>query len=339
MRVLVTGGAGYIGSHTCVELLLSGCEVLIVDNLSNANNNVLKRIERLAGKKVDFCKIDLRDTKSLISIFNHFRPETVIHFAGLKSVSESVLDPLKYYDTNVTGAISLLKAMDKVECKQIVFSSSATVYGEPQYLPYDENHPTEPINPYGISKLFVENLIRDWSSAGVQRYSIALRYFNPVGAHNSGMIGEDPNGTPNNLMPFVSQVAIGKRAFVNIFGNDYNTADGTGVRDYIHVSDLANAHLAAVKHLGSLKNFEFLNLGSGKGVTVLELIRSFEKVTGINIPKKFLNRREGDLPSFWASPRQAEKKINFSVKYNIDQMCHDTWKWQKNNPEGYNTKS
>ena len=271
MRVLVTGGAGYIGSHTCVELLEAGHEVLVIDNLCNSHEVALERVRRITNCELQFTNADIRDANALDNIFNTFKPEAVIHFAGLKAVSESVADPLLYYDINVGGSISLLAAMSKAGCNNIVFSSSATVYGKPKYLPYDEDHPTNPVNPYGSTKLVVEKIIKDWTIVDNKRKGTILRYFNPVGAHESGQIGEEPIGVPNNLMPYIAQVADGRRKYLNIFGNDYETADGTGARDYIHVVDLANAHISAINSKIS-DNFEVLNIGGGRSSTALELI-------------------------------------------------------------------
>ncbi len=282
MRVLVTGGAGYIGSHTCVELLEAGHEVFVVDNLCNGHEAALERVRGITNCELQFTNADIRDANALDKIFNTFKPEAVIHFAGLKAVGESVADPLKYYDVNVGGSISLLTAMSKAECNNIVFSSSATVYGKPQYLPYDEEHPTNPVNPYGRTKLIIENIISDWTKVDSKRKGTILRYFNPVGAHESGQIGEEPIGIPNNLMPYIAQVADGRREHLNIFGNDYETADGTGARDYIHVVDLALAHISALNQ-NKLDKFEVLNIGAGKSTTVLELIKSLKRYLALQL--------------------------------------------------------
>ena len=335
MRILVTGGAGYIGSHTCVELLKAGHEVCVIDNLCNGHEVALERVRGITNCELQFLNADIRDTNALNKIFGTFIPEAVIHFAGLKAVSESVADPVRYYDVNVGGSISLLEAMTKAECNNIVFSSSATVYGVPKYLPYDELHPTNPVNPYGRTKLIIEELIHDWVSIDKQRRGTSLRYFNPIGAHQSGKIGEDPHGTPNNLMPFVSQVASGKREYVQIFGSDYETRDGTGERDYIHVVDLADAHLKALYCQPNLKPFEVLNIGNGNRITVLELIDNFQRASGILINYEFSPRRDGDLPAFWADASTAFKKLGWEPQLSIIQMCKDTWHWQKNNPIGY----
>jgi len=335
MKVLVTGGAGYIGSHTCVELLKSGHDVLVIDNLSNGHELALKRVQNITNCELGFINADIRDVNSMKNIFAEFKPETVIHFAGLKAVSESVSEPLKYYNVNVDGSISLLMAMNNAGCNSIIFSSSATVYGDPHYLPYDELHPTNPVNPYGRTKLMIEDIISDWTKVNVSRKGTVLRYFNPVGAHESGQIGEEPIGIPNNLMPYLAQVAIGRRDHLNIFGTDYNTADGTGSRDYIHVVDLAIAHVAALNQK-KLNNFEVINIGGGKSTTVLDLLKSFEDISGIKIKSKYLPRREGDLPIFWADTSKALKKLNWQPERNIKKICEDTWQWHKNNPNGYN---
>jgi UDP-glucose 4-epimerase len=334
MRVLVTGGAGYIGSHTCVELLKAGHEVFVIDNLSNGHEVALERVRGITNCELQFINADIRDSNALSNIFNTYKPEAVIHFAGLKAVGDSVADPVKYYDVNVGGSISLLTAMSEAGCNNIVFSSSATVYGEPQYLPYDEAHPTNPVNPYGRTKLIIENMINDWIEVDLKRSGIILRYFNPVGAHESGQIGEEPIGIPNNLMPYIAQVADGRREHLNIFGNDYETADGTGARDYIHVVDLALAHTTVLKQ-NKLNKFEVLNIGGGAGTTVLELVKKFEETSGMTIKFKHLPRRDGDLAAFWADTSQATKKMNWRPERNIKKICEDTWRWHKHNPFGY----
>jgi UDP-glucose 4-epimerase len=335
MKVLVTGGAGYIGSHTCVELLESGHDVFVIDNLSNGHEVAIKRIRNITNCKLGFVNADIRNTNALDRIFAEFKPDAVIHFAGLKAVGESVVEPLTYYNVNVGGSISLLEAMDRAGCMNIIFSSSATVYGIPHYLPYDENHPTSPINPYGQTKLIVEQIIQDWVSVNEKRRGSSLRYFNPIGAHPSGQIGEDPQGLPNNLMPFISQVATGRREYLQIFGSDYETKDGTGARDYIHVQDLANAHVKTLYSQAKLQPFEVLNIGNGKAITVLELIKSFQCASGVSIKYKLSPRREGDLPAFWSNASLAFEKLAWKPRFKIDQMCKDTWRWQKNNTNGY----
>jgi UDP-glucose 4-epimerase len=334
MRVLVTGGAGYIGSHICVELLEAGHEVFVVDNLCNGHEAALERVRAITNRELQFMNVDIRNSNAVDKIFNIFKPEAVIHFAGLKAVGESVTDPLSYYDVNVGGSFSLLKATSKAECNNIVFSSSATVYGKPKYLPYDEEHSTYPVNPYGCTKLMIENIIKDWTSIDKERRGTILRYFNPVGAHESGQIGEDPIGVPNNLMPYIAQVADDRHEFLNIFGNDYETEDGTGARDYIHVVDLALAHTSALNK-NKLDRFEVLNIGSGKSTTVLELVSKFEDISDVTVKFKYLPRREGDLAAFWADPSKAYKTMRWKTERNIKNICEDTWRWHKLNPTGY----
>ena len=336
MKVLVTGGAGYIGSHTCIELLSAGHEVFVIDNFCNGHEVALERVQHISNCKLQFMNADIRDKNALDKIFNIFKPEAVIHFAGLKAVGESVTDPLMYYDVNVGGSISLLSAMSKAGCNNIVFSSSATVYGIPQYLPFDEMHPTNPTNPYGHTKLIIENIIKDWTNVDLKRQGTVLRYFNPVGAHESGQIGEEPIGIPNNLMPYIAQVADGRQDYLKIFGNDYDTIDGTGARDYIHVVDLSNAHINALNSK-ILNNFEILNVGGGKCTTVLELINFFELTSGVKIKYKFLPRRDGDVPASWANSLKASKKMDWQARRNIKQICQDTWRWHKHNPTGYDS--
>jgi len=334
MRVLVTGGAGYIGSHTCVELLKAGHEVFVVDNLCNGHEAALERVRNITNCDLRFTNADIRDANALNKIFNTFKPDSVIHFAGLKAVGESTADPIKYYDVNVGGSISLLTAMSKAECYNIVFSSSATVYGKPHYLPYNEKHPTDPVNTYGRTKLIVENIINDWTKIDEKRRGAVLRYFNPVGAHESGQIGEEPIGIPNNLMPYIAQVADGRRDHLNIFGNDYETIDGTGARDYIHVVDLALAHISALNK-NKLDRYEVLNIGAGKSTTVLELVSKFEDISSVPIELKYLPRREGDLASFWADSSKAFELMSWKTERNIKTICEDTWRWHKLNPTGY----
>ncbi|MDB4839261.1 UDP-glucose 4-epimerase GalE, partial [Amylibacter sp.] len=275
-----------------------------------------------------------RDSNALEKIFTTFKPEAVIHFAGLKSVGDSVAKPITYYDVNVVGSISLIKAMTEAKCNKIVFSSSATVYGNPEYLPYDEEHPTNPVNPYGRTKLMIEDIIKDWTKADANRKGIILRYFNPVGAHETGQIGEEPIGIPNNLMPYIAQVADGRRDYLNIFGNDYDTSDGTGARDYIHVVDLAQAHVSSINQK-KMNNFEVINIGTGKSTTVLALLKSFSDISGINIKFKYLPRRNGDIAASWADASKAYKNINWHSTKSIKDICEDTWRWQKKNPNGY----
>ena len=338
MKVLVTGGAGYIGSHTCVELLEAGHEVFVIDNLSNGHEAALERVRGITNCELQFMNADIRDANALDKVFKIFKPDSVIHFAGLKAVGESVTDPLMYYGVNVGGSISLLAAMTRAECNNIVFSSSATVYGEPQYLPYDELHPTNPVNPYGKTKLMIEEILRDWVEINSQKKATVLRYFNPVGAHKSGQIGEDPNGPPNNLMQYITQVAVGRRKCLNIYGNDYDTLDGTGARDYVHIFDLVAAHISALSKQEDFNKFEIINIVSGKTTTVLELLKSFENVSGILIDLKYLSWRSGDLAEFWADSSKASKLLSWNAKFSIDDICQDAWFWQKNNPDGYNIK-
>ena len=335
MRVMVTGGAGYIGSHTCLELLRSGHEVHVVDSLYNGHAEALERVRRLSNRDLGFTECDVRDASGLDEVFGKFKPEAVIHFAGLKAVGESVAEPARYYDVNIGGTAVLLGSMERAGCDGIVFSSSATVYGEPEYLPYDEAHPTKPVNPYGRTKLAAEELLRDWSSARDGRHAVALRYFNPVGADASGEIGEDPRGVPNNLMPYVAQVAVGRRATLQVFGSDYDTRDGTGERDYIHVTDLALAHVAAVERMGVLAHFEAINVGCGVGVSVMELVQEFRSVSGAEVPIQVVGRRSGDLPAFWADAGQAEDRLCWRASLTLREMCRDTWRWQSKNPNGF----
>lgn len=336
MKVLVTGGAGYIGSHTVLELLTQAHDVYILDNFSNSSPEAIRRVQLLADKSCTIINLDIRDTDKVISAFRQFNPDCVIHFAGLKSVGDSVRCPLEYYDCNFFGALSLLKAMDEVGCKNIIFSSSATVYGEPKYLPLDEKHPCSPSNPYGRTKLHIEEMLQDWVVTGIQKSAIILRYFNPVGAHSSGSIGENPLGIPNNLMPFIADVAIGKRPHINIFGNDYSTRDGTGERDYIHVVDLAQAHVAAI--LKRTEGFaEIFNIGTGSGTTVLELVEEFSKASGKDLDLKFVERRPGDVAIAVASVSKAKAfdGLGWVASRNIKDMCCDQWVWQSKNPNGY----
>ncbi|MCB1439763.1 MAG: UDP-glucose 4-epimerase GalE [Nitratireductor sp.] len=335
MKVLVTGGAGFIGSHTVVELLSEQHETLILDNYRNSSPEAVRRVRELSNGRVTAQEADILDTQNLSCIFAEFQPDAVIHFAGLKAVGESTMNPLLYYRQNIEGAISLLEAMDRNGCSDIVFSSSATVYGEPDYLPLDEAHPLRPANPYGKTKYFIEEMLRDWCAADKHKSAIALRYFNPVGAHASGRIGEDPNGIPNNLMPFISQVAVGKRERLKIFGNDYDTHDGTGVRDYIHVVDLARAHVAAVNALVRIDGFEPVNLGTGQGYSVLDVLHAFEKASGRTIAHAFAPRRPGDVAASYADPTRARQLLGWKAELGLDEMCISSWNWQRQNPDGY----
>lgn len=335
MNILVTGGAGYIGSHTCVELLQAGHEVIVVDNLSNSKYEAIKRVEEITKKKIQFHKVNILNKKDLSKIFSHHKIDSVIHFAGLKAVGESVEKPLSYYHNNVVGTITLCEVMKKHQVKNIIFSSSATVYGDPQSVPITENFPLSATNPYGRTKLMIEEILEDIIAADNEWNVVLLRYFNPVGAHSSGKIGEDPCGIPNNLMPFISQVAVGKRDRLQVFGNDYKTKDGTGVRDYIHVVDLAQGHLKALKKIDDNSGLNIYNLGTGKGYSVLEMIKAFQKATGKEILYNFVDRRAGDIAECFADPSLAEKELNWKAEYDIEKMCEDTWCWQSQNPEGY----
>lgn len=334
--VLVTGGAGYIGSHTCVELLSAGYDVVVVDNLSNSCREALRRVERISGRKLTALHVlDVRDKPGLGEVFAQHRIDAVIHFAALKAVGESVEQPLRYYDNNVNGAISLAHVMERAGVHRLVFSSSATVYGDPALVPINESFPTAPTNPYGWTKWMMERILGDLAHAQPQWRIVILRYFNPVGAHPSGLIGEDPNGIPNNLMPFVSQVAVGRRAEVSVFGNDYATPDGTGVRDYIHVMDLAAGHLRALESMDSLSSGACVNLGTGRGYSVLEVIEAFERASGRPIPYRIGPRRPGDIAACWADPELASRLLGWRAQRGLDEMCEDAWRWQSSNPSGF----
>lgn len=341
MRVLVTGGAGYIGTHTLVELLRAGHDAHVIDNLSNARPAALDRVRQLTNCDFGFTKADLRDAAALEALVAAFRPEAVIHFAGLKAVGESVSDPLGYFDNNVGGTIALLRALARSDCRRFVFSSSATVYGDPDYLPIDEAHPLRVSSPYGRTKLQIEEMLRDLAGSDPS-WSIAnLRYFNPVGAHPSGRIGEDPAGIPNNLMPFITQVAVGRRPALNVFGTDYDTPDGSGVRDYIHVTDLARAHLAAVDCTAGGeageegRGWEAFNLGTGQGTSVLEMARAFGRAAGREIPLVLAPRRPGDVASCYADPSKALSVLGWKAELDLAAMCASSWHWQSSNPAGY----
>ncbi len=329
MNILLTGGTGYIGSHTAVVLVGAGHKVVLFDNLSNSHRDVVDRLESISNQSIPFVEGDIRDTSILSKTINDFQIDAVIHFAGIKAVGESVEKPLEYFNNNVGGTISLLEAIQENEVNTLVFSSSATVYGEPQYLPIDENHPTSSANPYGRSKLHIEEMLQDVVASNSKLGVVCLRYFNPVGAHESGLIGESPHGIPNNLMPFVSQVAAGKRAKVNVFGDDYATVDGTGVRDYIHVLDLASGHLAAINFLASAKGWHAINLGTGLGSSVLEMISQFALASGRNIPYEVVSRRPGDVASCYASVEKAEKLLKWKATRDLKSMCSSAWKWQE----------
>ena len=333
--ILVTGGAGYIGSHTCVELLNAGHDVTVLDNFCNSQLEALERVQRITGKRPALVEGDIRDGKTLVQTLQRSRASAVIHFAGLKAVGESVEKPLAYYDNNVVGTMRLLQAMDECKVKTLVFSSSATVYGDPQQLPLSEQHPLSATNPYGQTKLVIENMLRDlYRSDPSWRLSI-LRYFNPVGAHSSGLIGEDPSGTPNNLMPFVAQVAVGRRDFLNVWGTDYATPDGTGVRDYIHVVDLALGHLKALERLQLYKECLAINLGTGVGYSVLDMVHAFEQASGKPIPYRIGPRRTGDIASCYADPSLALAMLGWRAERGLQDMCADAWHWQNSNPNGY----
>jgi UDP-glucose 4-epimerase len=335
LQILVTGGAGFIGSHTCVELLQAGYQVIVVDNLANSKQESLKRVQELAGKSLEFHKVDLLDQQALNSVFAGHSIDGVIHFAGFKAVGESVTIPLRYYHNNVTGTLSLCEVMKEHKVKNLVFSSSATVYGEPHQVPITEDFPLHATNPYGRTKLMIEEILRDLHRADGTWNIAILRYFNPVGAHPSGQIGEDPNGIPNNLLPYIAQVAVGKLPELHVFGNDYPTHDGTGVRDYIHVVDLAFGHLRALEKLASNPGVVAYNLATGQGYSVLEVIAAFEKASGKKIPYKIVGRRPGDVASSYADPTQAKIELGWSATRGIDAICADSWRWQSNHPNGY----
>ena len=338
MQILVTGGAGYIGSHTLIELHKAGYDFVVYDNLSNSSKESLKRVEKIINNNIIFEEGDIRDKVRLDEIFKKYSIESVIHFAGLKAVGESMEKPLSYYDNNIVGTLKLLEVMKENNCKKIVFSSSATVYGNPQEMPIKENFPIGgTTNPYGTSKYMLERILEDLYISDNSFKIAILRYFNPVGAYESGEIGEDPNGIPNNLMPFITQVAVGKREFLSIFGSDYDTADGTGVRDYIHVLDLAYGHVKAIDYLNKTAQKEPLkvNLGTGKGYSVLDMVKAFEKASGQKINYKLVDRRAGDIAKCYADPTTAKEILDWEAKKSIDDMCADSWRWQSNNPNGY----
>ena len=336
MSILVTGGAGYIGSHTCVELLDAGYEVVVVDNLSNASREAVNRVEQIAGRSLRFYEADVCDEGSCKRILSENPDvEAVIHFAAFKAVGESVSKPLAYYSNNLTGTLTLLRAMKRHGVSRFVFSSSATVYGDPASVPVREDFPTSATNPYGATKLFIERILHDIAAAKASFRVATLRYFNPIGAHRSGLIGEDPSGIPNNLVPYVAQVAVGKLDRVRVFGNDYPTKDGTGVRDYIHVVDLARGHVSALKYLDE-HNGEFVcNLGTGEGYSVLEVIAAFSRACGKEIPYELASRRPGDVAAVYADPGKAERMLGWRAEYDLDEMCADSWRWQQMNPDGY----
>ncbi len=337
--ILVTGGAGYIGSHTCVALLQAGWDVVVVDNLCNSSPQALDRVQEIAGRSLSFHQVDIRDQAALERILAQERPQAVIHFAGLKAVGESVGQPLEYYDNNVAGTLALLFTLRTAGVKTLVFSSSATVYGEPKTMPITEDCPLSATNPYGRSKLMIEEILRDLVRSDPTWKVALLRYFNPVGAHPSGRIGEDPQGIPNNLMPYIAQVAVGRRSHLQVFGGDYPTPDGTGMRDYIHVLDLAAGHLAALRALSTWTGAAPLtvNLGAGRGYSVLEMVRAFAVASGRPAPYEIVARRPGDIAACWADPTLAERLLGWKAELGIERMCEDTWRWQRLNPSGYGT--
>jgi len=337
MKILVTGGAGYIGSHTVILLIEAGYEIVIFDNFCNASKEAIKRVEKIVSKEVTTLEGDVRSRDDLHKVFNEHKIDAVIHFAGLKAVGESVEKPLKYYDNNVNGTAVLCEVMAEHNCKSIVFSSSATVYGDPHTTPIDESFPLSATNPYGRSKLFVEEILRDLYISDNSWKIVLLRYFNPVGAHESGTIGEDPNGIPNNLMPFIAQTAVGKREYLSIFGDDYNTHDGTGVRDYIHVMDLADGHVKAIDKIKDFTEVMTINLGTGKGYSVLDMLKAFEEASGKTVPYKIAPRRAGDIAKCFANPSYAKEILGWEAKKGIEEMCEDSWRWQSNNPNGYSS--
>ena len=337
MKVLVTGGAGFIGSHTVVELLNAGYEAVVADNLCNASEESLKRVEKITGKKVAFYKVDVRDRAAMEKIFADEKIDWVIHFAGLKAVGESCKKPVEYYDNNLVSTLVLLEVMRDAGCKNIVFSSSATVYGDPNELPIKETTPLNPTtNPYGTSKVMQEMMLKDVYAADNGWNIVLLRYFNPVGAHESGLIGEDPKGIPNNLLPYVAQVAIGKLKCVGVFGNDYDTPDGTGVRDYIHVVDLARGHVKALEKFKEEKSVRIYNLGTGHGYSVLQVVEAFSKACGKELPYEIKPRRAGDIATCYCNPAKAKAELGWEAEYGIEEMCADSWRWQSLNPNGYN---
>jgi len=336
MSILVTGGAGYIGSHTVIELQNAGYDVIVCDNLCNSSKKSLERVEQITGKSVKFYLADILDAEALTRIFEENTIDSVIHFAGLKAVGESVAKPWEYYNNNITGTLVLVDVMKKFGCKNIIFSSSATVYGDPAFIPITEECPKgQCTNPYGWTKSMLEQILTDIQKADKEWNVVLLRYFNPIGAHKSGLIGENPNGTPNNLMPYVTQVAVGKRPHLSVFGNDYDTHDGTGVRDYIHVVDLAKGHVAAVKKLEENAGLKLYNLGTGNGYSVLDIVKNFEAATGVKIPYVITERRPGDIATCYSNADLALKELGWKAENGIKEMCEDSWRWQKMNPNGF----
>ncbi len=337
MKILVTGGAGYIGSHTCIELIENGYEVIVIDNFCNSSVESLKRVEKITGKKVRLYEGDMADRELLKEIFEKENIDAVIHFAGLKAVGESVEKPLEYFINNISGTLVLLDVMKEKKVKNIIFSSSATVYGTPETVPIKEDFPLSVTNPYGRTKLMLEEILRDVYVSDHEWNIILLRYFNPIGAHESGLIGEDPNGIPNNLLPYITKVSIGELPFLRVFGNDYDTPDGTCIRDYIHVVDLAKGHVLAIKKLMEKVGVREYNLGTGRGYSVLEVVKNFSEASGVNIPYEIAPRRAGDVAESYADPERAKEELGFEAQYDIKRMCEDSYRWQKNNPNGYKT--
>ncbi len=336
MKILVTGGAGFIGSHTLIELHNAGHEVVVIDNLCNSNPKSLERVSAICGAVIPFMQVDIRDRKGLEEVFSQFTFDACIHFAGLKAVGESVAKPLEYYENNISGTLVLLDVMREHGCKNIIFSSSATVYGNPAQIPITEECPKgHCTNPYGQTKSMLEQIMMDMQAADPEWNVVLLRYFNPIGAHPSGRIGENPNGIPNNLMPYITQVAVGKRPELGVFGNDYDTPDGTGVRDYIHVVDLARGHVSALKAIERKCGLAIYNLGTGHGYSVLDIVHAFERVNGVPVPYAIKPRRPGDIATCYSDPAKAERELGWKAEYGIDEMCRDSWNWQKNNPNGY----
>lgn len=336
MAILVTGGAGYIGSHTCIELIQAGYDVVVIDNLCNSSRKSLERVEQITGKKVPFYQVDILDRSGMNEVFGKEKIDSVIHFAGLKAVGESVAKPLEYYHNNITGTLLLCDVMRAHHVKNIIFSSSATVYGDPAFVPITEDCPKGKItNPYGQTKSMLEQILTDLNRSDPEWNVVLLRYFNPIGAHESGLIGEDPKGIPNNLLPYIAQVAVGKLACLGVFGDDYDTPDGTGVRDYIHVVDLARGHVKALKKIADHSGVSIYNLGTGKGYSVLDVLRAYEKACGKKIPYEIKARRPGDIAACYADPSKAKAELGWEAEYDIERMCADSWRWQSNNPDGY----
>ena len=333
--ILVTGGAGYIGSHTCISLIEAGYEVVVFDNFCNSSAESIRRVEEITGQEIPLIEGDIRNRNDLQKVFDAYPVDAVIHFAGLKAVGESVAQPLRYYDNNITGTITLCQTMQENGCKSIIFSSSATVYGDPHSVPIKEDFPLSATNPYGRSKLIIEEILRDLHRSDKQWQIVLLRYFNPVGAHPSGRIGESPNDIPNNLMPYITQTAVGKREYLQVFGGDYPTPDGTGVRDYIHVMDLAEGHVKALERINDFNEVMTVNLGTGRGYSVLEMREAFEKACGREIPYRIVARRPGDIATCYADPGYAKEILDWEARRGIDEMCADSWRWQSQNPNGY----